>query len=200
MLRRHLDAPVTHDSISPLRCAHCFRQMDARGDHATKCSHGFGTIHRHNTVRNIFARQVFRAADLASSIEVPFRIPNKAAQPPDILVQASPPASGCPPAKLTAYDVTVFSPFRRGTMNPAARYRRGAADSAALRKRKALDRIIRDALLIPDNCSAPVLDWHFQPLAFDTLGASPQCTLQIIDTHARLMALRHSCTTATAKS
>ena len=200
MLRRHLDAAVTHDSISPLRCAHCSRQMDARGDHATMCSHGFGTINRHNTVRNVFSRQVFRAAGLASSIDAPFLIPNTAARPEDILVQPSPPAPGCPPDKPTAYEVTVCSPFRRGKMNQAARHRGGAAYAAALRKRKELGRTICDALLIPDNCSAPVLDWHFQPLAFDTLGASSQCTLQVIDTHAKLMALRNSCTTATAKS
>ena len=75
MPRRHLDAHVTQDSVSPLRCAHYSKMMDTRGVHATTCSHGFGTVHRHHTVRNVFARHVFRSAGLAYSLEVPFLIP-----------------------------------------------------------------------------------------------------------------------------
>lgn len=200
MLRRHLDAPITFDSISPLRCAHCSKPLDPRGDHATICSHGFGLVHRHNTVRNVFARHVFRGAGLAYSLEVPFLLPNSAARPADILVQPSPPAPGLPCDKPTAYDVTICSPFRRGMMYPAARQSAGAAEAADVRKRQALERTIRSTLLIDDHLPPPPLDWHFQPLSFDTLGAPSQSTLHVIHEHAKLIALRSSCTIASAQA
>ena len=200
MLRRRLDAPVTNDSISPLRCAHCSKRMDARGDHATICSHGFGTMHRHDTVRNVPARHLFRVAGLAYWLELPFLIPNTAARPADILVQPPPPAPGLPPEKPTAYDVTICSPFRRRILYHAARHRGGATDAASVRKSKALQHTIRNALLVEDDHRPPPIDGHFQPLSFDALGAPSQSTVRIIEDHAKFMALRNACTIATAKS
>ena len=56
MLRRQLDLPVYENSTPTLTCPHCHRRMNCRGDHATKCSHGFGFTHRHNTLRNSVAK------------------------------------------------------------------------------------------------------------------------------------------------
>ena len=57
MLCRTLDAHFTQDFVSPFRGAHCSKLMETTGDHATICSHGFGAVDSHNTLRNVFARQ-----------------------------------------------------------------------------------------------------------------------------------------------
>ena len=174
--------------------------MDARSDHATICSYGFGKVHWHNTVRNVLTRHLLRVAGLAYSLEVPFLILSNTARSADILVQSPPPAPVLPPDKPTAYDFTICSPFRRGMLYHAACHRGGATDAASVRKSKALELTIRNALLIEDHHRPPPLDWHFQPLSFDALGAPSQSTVRINEDHAKLMALRNSCTIATAKS
>ena len=130
MLRRHLDTPVFSDSIRPLICTHCRRPMDPRGDHAAICAHGFGVVNRHNTVRNLLARHAFRAAGLSCNLEVPFILPGSDARPADILVQPTAPPAGAPPDRPIAYDVTVISVYRGGTLSRAAQELAGAAEAA----------------------------------------------------------------------
>ena len=81
-----------------------------------------------------------------------------------------------------------------------ARHRGGSADAAAVRKRKALERTVRKALLIEDERPLPPLDLHFQPLSFNVLGAPFQYTVHVIKDQAKLMALRNLCIIETAKS
>lgn len=59
----HLGLPV-YDFL-PLKCDHCNQNMDALGDHAADlCPAGFGRTHRHNSLRNVIAYHVDRAAAL----------------------------------------------------------------------------------------------------------------------------------------
>ena len=75
MLRRHLYVSVYGDSVRPLIRSHCSKPMASRGDHATICKHGFGVEHRHNTVRNTFARNVVKPTGLYDNLEVPLLLP-----------------------------------------------------------------------------------------------------------------------------
>jgi len=174
--------------------------MDSRGDHATICKSGFGVVHRHNTVRNTFARQVFKPAGIAYSLEVPSLIPNTALSPADILVQPSPPPPGSLPDKPIAYDVTVRSPYRRGVIHRAALKRAGAAEAADEDKLRTLQRTLRNALLLQEEAPIPDLDWQFIPLAYDSLGAPSIRTSHIIEDHARRIALRSCISFSSAKS
>ena len=174
--------------------------MDPRGDHATKCKHGFGITHRHNSLRNCIARQLFKPSGLAYRLEVSFLIPDTAHRPADILVQAGPPPPGALPERPTAYDVTVRSPFRSGIINKAAKQRAGAAEAADADKVQTLNRTLRDALLIAATDPIPPLDWTFTPLAFDTLGAPSARTVSVIEVHAQKIAFRSCMSYAAAKS
>ena len=200
MLRRHLDTPVYDDSIKPLLCSHCSRPMDTRGDHAAMCRHGFGVVHRHNTVRNALARHAFRAAGLQCDLEVPFLIPGTAHRPADILVQPAPPPAGALPDRPTAYDVTIRSPYRAGALVPAARRLAGAAEVADADKLRTHARTIRSALHLQSDATLPPLDWYFVPLAFDTLGAPSARTTAVLDSLAHQIAIRTGATLGTAKS
>lgn len=200
MLRRHLDTPVYDDSRAPLQCSHCGRAMDKRGDHAANCKHGYGATHRHNIVRNTLARQAFRAAGLACDREVPFLIPGTAHRPADLLVQPSPPAAGALPDRPTAYDVTICNPYTAANMNSAARSIAGAAEGAHTRKLRTHDRILRAALHLQADDPLPPLDWHFVPLAFDTLGAWSTRTTAVLEHVAHQIALRSGCSFGIAKT
>ena len=193
MLRRHLDTPVYDDSIKPLLCSHFRRPMDTRGDYAVLCRHGFGVVHRHNTVRNALSRHSFRAAGLQCDLEVPFFIPGTAHCPSDILFQPAPPPAGALPDRPTAYDVTIRSPYRAGALVPAAPHLAGAAEVADANKLRTRARIIRSARHLQSDATIPPLDWHFVPLAFDTLGAP------VLDSLAHQIAIRTGATLGTAK-
>ena len=200
MLRRHSDSQVYDDSIQPLLCSHCRRPMDIRGDHAAMCRHGFGTVHRHNTVRNTLARHAFRAAGLSCDMEVAFLIPGTAHRPADLLVQPAPPPAGALPDRPTAYDVTVRSPYRVGALIQAARGIAGAAEVADADKLRTHGRIIRSALHREANAALPLLDWHFVPLTFDTLGAPSACSTSVLESLAHQIAIRTGTIFGTAKS
>ena len=199
MLRRHLDTPMFDDSIRPLLCIHCHRPMDARGDHATVCRHGFGLIHRHNIVRNVLARHAFRAAGLQCDFEVPFLLPDTARRPADLLVQPPAPPSGAPPDRPTAYDVTIRSPYRSGALSSAARNLAGAAEAGDTAKLSSHARAVRDAYHLQSDASLPPLDWAFVPLAIDTLGAPSARTTGVLETLAHLIARGTSSTYGTPK-
>lgn len=190
MLRRHLDIPVYDDSVRPLICSHCSKPMDSRGDHATICKHGFGVVHRHNTVRNTFARDVVKPAGMSYDFEVPLLLPNTHRRPADILVQPGPPAAGAPPDKSTAYDTTVRSPFRQGIIRKAALTRGGAAEAADAPKWSLHNRTLRDVYDVPAHLPLPDLDWQFVPLAFDTLGAPSTGTIAVINDFSRRISFR----------
>ncbi|CDF35250.1 unnamed protein product [Chondrus crispus] len=200
MLRRHLDTPVYDDSRSPLTCSHCGRAMDARGDHAANCKHGYGVVHRHNIVRNTLARFAFRAAGLACDREVPFLTPGTAHRPADILVQPAPPPAGALPDRPTAYDVTIRNPYTAANLSLAARSVAGAADAAHTSKLQTHQRIIRAAMHLESAAPLPVLDWHFMPLAFDTLGAWSAQTTAVLEDVAHKIATRTGTTYGIAKT
>lgn len=130
MLRRYLGITVYEDSTQPLLCSHCNQPMDPYGDHATICKHGFGVVHRHNTLRNTLARHVLKGTGLSYTIEAPFLIPHTSSRPTDILVQPTPPPTGEAPGRPTAYDITVRSPYIHGKIRQAALRRAGAAEEA----------------------------------------------------------------------
>ena len=171
MLRRHLDVPVYSDSIAPLRCSHCNKVMDSRGDHATHCRNGFGITHRHNTLRSELANSAFRAARYACALKVPFLIQNTEHRPADILVQPGPPPPRMPPDKPTAYDVTIRSPYDTNLICLSAQRSAAAAEAADIAKRQAIHRTLRSALHLSSDAPIPAMDWHFVRIAFDTLGA-----------------------------
>ncbi|CDF40212.1 unnamed protein product [Chondrus crispus] len=173
--------------------------MDARGDHAAICRHGFGVVHRHNTVRNLLARHAFRAAGLCCDLEVPSLLPNTANRPADILVQPASPPSGALPDRPTAYDVTVRSPYCRSTMSLAAKGLAGAAEAADLDKLRVHSRTVRDAFHLQPDSPLPLLDWHFVPLAFDTLGATSSRTMAVLEYLAHRIANRTYSSYGTAK-
>lgn len=154
--------------------------MDTRGDHAAMCNHGFGAVHRHNTVRNALGRHAFLAAGQHCDLEVPFLIPSTTHRPDDTLIQPAPPPASALPERRNAYDVIIHSPYLAGALVPAARRMAGAAEVA-------------DAALRP-------LDWHFVPLAFDTLGAPSAHTVAELDSPAHQIAIRIGTTLGTAKS
>lgn len=108
MLRNPLDAPVYDDSIQPLLSAHCRRSMDVCGAHAPICKHGFGTLHRHQTVPNTLARHAFSAAGLSCDFEVPFLIPGAAHHPADLLVQPAP--LSCESSSRPSYPLRCHCP------------------------------------------------------------------------------------------
>ena len=199
MLRRHLDVPVYGDSITPLRCPHCSKRMDALGDHATHCKTGFGMIHRHDTVRNQIATHAFRAAGLACTLQVPFLVPNTNHRPADILVQPVLPPPGMLPDKPTAYDVTIRSPFTTANIRQSSRRPAAAAEAGELSKHQTLRRTLREALRIPTDAGIPTLNWHFEAISFDTLGACSSHTMAVIETLALKISHRSHCAYGTAK-
>ena len=199
MLRRHLDTPVYDDSIHPLVCAHCHRSMDARGDHASICRHGFGVIHRLETVRNVLARYAFRAAGLQCDLEVPYMLPDTARCPADLLVQPTAPPAGAPPDRPTAYDITVRSPYRSGALSTAALNIAGAAEAGDTEKFSAHARAVRAVYHLQSDAPLPPLEWYFCPLAFDTLGAPSERTNSVLETLAHQIARRTSTSYGTAK-
>lgn len=199
MLRRHLYTPVYDDSSVPLRCSHCGRAMDARGDDAANCKHGYGAVNCHNIVRNTLARQVFRAAGLAYDREVPFIIPRRAHRPADLLVQPPFPPAGAFPDRPKAYDITICNPYTAVNLHPAARYITGAAEVAHTRKLRHNDRILRAAVPLQSDAPLPLLDWHLVPLAFDILGAWSARTTAVFEDVAQKIALRSGCTFGIAK-
>ena len=200
MLRRHLDTPVYENSVAPLRCSHCQRVIDARGDHAANCKHGYGAVHRHNIVRNTLARQAFRAAGLACDCEVPFLIPGTAHRPADLLVQPAPPPASALRDHPTAYDVTFCNPYTAANLLSAARSIAGAADAAHTRKLRNHDRILRAALHLQSNAPIPPLEWYFVPLAFDTLDAWSAQTTAALDAVSQKIATRSRSTFGFAKT
>ena len=200
MLRRHLDTPVSDNSVVPPRFSHCQRVMDARGDHAANCKHGYGAVLRHNIVRNTLSRQAFRAAGLACDFEVPFLIPGTAHRPADLLVQPAPPPAGALPDHPTAYDLTVCNPYTAANLLSAARSIAGAADAAHTRKLRIHDRTLRAALHLQSNTPIPPLEWHFVPLAFDTLGAWSAQTTAVLDAVSQKIATRSGSTFGIAKT
>ena len=199
MLRRHLDLPVYHDTTPTITCPHCHRRMDNRGDHATKCSHGFGYTHRHNTLRNAIARKIFKPAGLAYNIEVPFLIPDSNLRPADILVQAHSSQVSESPTRPTAYDVTVRSPFTTHSLKSAATVRAGESEVAEKQKHQTLQRNLRNALNLHDTDPVPPLHWVFFPVAFDTYGAASKRTTTFLEDHARKIAYRTTTSYANAK-
>ena len=173
--------------------------MDARGDHAAICVTGFGAVHRHNTVRNLLSRYAFRAAGLSADLEVPFLLPGTAHRPADILVQPPTPPAGAPPERPVAYDVTIRSPYRRGSLSLAARGLAGAAEAAHVDKLRVHARIVRDAFHLQSDAPLPLLDWAFVPLAFDTLGAASARTMATLETIAHRISTRTCSSYGTAK-
>ena len=199
MLKRHLDTPVYDDSIIPLLCTHCQRPMDTRGDHAAMCRHGYGVVHRHNILRNALARHAFRAAGLRCDLEVPSLLPGTSHRPADLLVQPAPPPAGDLPDRPTAYDVTVRSPYQAAALSPAAQDLAGAAEAADNAKLRTHARTVREVFHLLPNAPLPTLDWHFVPLAFDTLGAPSARTTGVLETLSHRIARRTSTTYGSAK-
>lgn len=142
--------------------------MHAFQRHASHCRHGFGPTNHQNNLRKRIARNLFHAPGLAYHLEVLFFIPNTQHRPADILIQPGVPAKRQPPGRPTAYDVTVRSPLRYGTISKAAAHPAGEAEMGDASKCFTLDRTLRAALCIPARASIPQLDWTFTPLAFDT--------------------------------
>ena len=173
--------------------------MDPRGDHAAICAHGFGVVHRNDTVRNLLARHAFRAAGLSCNLEVPFLLAGSAARPAEILVQPAAPPAGAPPDRPIAYDVTVRSVYRGGTLSRAAKELAGAAEAAHVDKLRAHARTVREALHLPPDVPLPNLEWKFVPLAFDTLGAASARTMDVLETMAHRIANRTCSSYGTAK-
>ena len=164
--------------------------MESRGDHATHCTSGFGATHRHKKLRNELAKPAFRAAGLACSIEVPFLIPNTDHRSADILVQSAAPAPGMPLGKPTAYDVTVRSFYMKAIIRKAAQTPAAAAEAVYCDKQRAIKQTIRNALHFSTDAEIPCMDWHFEPLAFDTLGAASVRSIAVINGLAQNIATR----------
>ena len=155
--------------------------------------------HRHNTLRYGLARHAFRAVGLACTLEVPFLIPHTDHRPTDILVQLGPPAAGMPPDKQRAYDVTVRSPYTKNIICKAAQHSAAAAEFGDSDKLRDLSRTLRNALHLPTDATIPPMDWHFAPLAFDTLGAASARSTYVINGLARNNAARSHCAYSTTK-
>ena len=163
--------------------------------------HGVGSsCHRHNAVRNILARSLFREAGFAYNLKVPLLLPGTAQRLADILVQPSPPSLRQPMEKPAAYDVKIRSPYRCGVIANVAQQKAAGAEEAHEDKIRTHTRNVGDTLQLTGTRELPELDWTFAPLAFDTLEAMSQRTLSVIETHARRIAARSYCSIAMTKA
>ena len=167
--------------------------MDVLGDHATHCKTGFGMIHRHETVQNQIATHAFRAAGLACTLEVPFLVPNTNHSPADILVQPGLPPPGMLPDKPTAYGVTIRSQFTTENIRQSAKRPAAAAEAGELSKHHNLRRTLHEALQIPIEAEIPILNWHYDAISFDTLGACATYTMTLIEALALKIYHRSHC-------
>ena len=199
MLRRHLDLPVYDDTSQPLSCAECSSTMDAHGDHGSDlCKKGLGWTHRHNTVVRIFGHDVFRAAGAGTQYEVPYLVPNLNLRPADLLVHPLPSHTSGPTPPMTAFDVTVTSPFAANALNKAASAPRALANAADDQKRRVLGQRL---LAVPSVPGTPTrLGWAFQPLAFDSLGTPSDGTAKVITEYSARIAERTGCMPKTVQT
>lgn len=173
--------------------------MDARGDDAANCKHGYGVMHRHNIVRNTHARHAFRAGGLQCDREVPLHISRTAYRPADLLVQPAPPPPGSIPDWPTAYDVTVRNPYTAALLHRATLSIAGAAVAAHTTKLRAHERTLRAVLHFDSTAPLPCLDYHFVPLDFGTLSTWSARTTAVLESIAPRIATGTGTTFGIAK-
>eukprot|EP00177_Eucheuma_denticulatum_P008109 GFKZ01014774.1.p1 GENE.GFKZ01014774.1~~GFKZ01014774.1.p1 ORF type:complete len:100 (+),score=0.46 GFKZ01014774.1:88-387(+) len=86
MLRWHLGLPLYDESL-PRNCEHCKRPMDMLGDHAADlCPSGFGRKQRNNSLHNVIAGKVARAAGLDCQLDALLPVPGIQLLPANILL------------------------------------------------------------------------------------------------------------------
>lgn len=115
-------------------------------------------------------------------------------------MQPAPPPAGALPDHPTAYDVTVCNLYTAANLLSSAWSIAGAAEAAHTRKFRAHDCILRAALHLQSNSPIPPLDWHFVPLAYDTLGAWSAQTTAFLEHVAKKIAIRSGSTIGMAKT
>lgn len=101
-LQQHLDLPLYDDHNDDMLRAHGQEPTYRRGEHALTCTHGFGVVHRRNTVRNAIARSMIKPAGLHFTLEHPFLVEGRSFHPADILAHPPLPRPGGTPGKPTA--------------------------------------------------------------------------------------------------
>ena len=91
------------------------------------------------------------------------------------------------------------NPYTTALLHPAARTVAGAADAAHTNKLRAHERTLRAVLHLDSTAPLPFLDWHFVPLAFETLGEWSARTTAVLESIAHRIATRSGRSFGTAK-
>lgn len=94
----NLDLSV--DSNIQIRFYLSHTPMDSRVDYVWIRKSGFGVLHRHNTIKNLFSKQFFKPIGLMRQQKVPFLLASTSDSSAYILVQTRPSVHGSPPKSL----------------------------------------------------------------------------------------------------